>query len=175
MPIIISAEDFVGAISGNCTLPWGPDGFHLPISIRGENEQQEIVRLGTNRICQKCQKPPRHKQRLHTHEQVFGRTGTWEEIEKDGKKYLRRVIPAESPLQSEESLLFLAGQLDAYFQLMSNGQRSIGDIVRINGDLEPYMLDLCRIWARHQISEKKGTKYLRYRDGEYVLTADPSI
>ena len=175
MPIVISAEDLVGAISGNYMLPWGSDGYHLPISIKGEEEQLETVRLGTSRICQKCHKPPRHKRHLYTHEQVFGRCGTWEEIEKGGKKYLRRVIPTEAPFQSEESLLFLAGQLDAYFQLVSSEQRTIGDIARITGQLEPYMWDLCRIWSRREASEKKGLKYLRYRDGEYVLTSDPSL
>lgn len=171
MPIVISVEDLMEAANGNCMLPWGSDGYHLPISIKNENKIPE--KLGPSRICQKCL--PKHKPRLRTYEQVFGLSGTWEEVERGGKKYLRRVLPAEAPFQSEESLLFLAGQLDAYFQLVSDGQRTIGDIARITGQTEPYMWDLCRIWERRKTSEKKGQKYIRYRNGEYVMTDDPTL
>lgn len=176
-PIIISAEDLLAASNGNCTLPWGPDGFHLPIAIKGEEVNKEVdkplAKSDPTRICKKCS--TRHKQRLYTHEQVFGRSGTWEEVEKDGRKYLRRVISADVPFQSEEALVFLAGQLDAYFQMIGAGQRSIGDIARVTGQMEPYMWDLCRIWGRRQSGERKGQQYLRYRNGEYVLTADPTL
>lgn len=180
-PIVISAEDLLAASNGNCTLPWGSDGFHLPISIKGEKAKETVnkevdkpvTKPGPTRVCQKCNK--RHKRRLYTHEQVFGRSGTWEEVEKDGKKYLRRVIAAENPFQSEESLIFLAGQLDGLFQAVDAGQRTIGDIARITGQMEPYMWDLCRIWGRRQSGERRGQQYLRYRDGEYILTSDPTL
>lgn len=177
-PIIIRAEELLEASNGNMQLPWGSDGFHLPISIKGEEVKKAVDKpvgkLGTNRVCQKGHKK-KCRRKLYTHEQVFGRNGTWEEVEKNGKKYLRRVIAAESPFQSEESLIFLAGQLDAFFQMVDAGQRTIGDIARITGQLEPFMWDLCRIWGRRQSGELKGHKYLRYRDGDYVLTSDPTL
>lgn len=40
-PIIISAEELLEASNGNMQLPWGSDGFHLPIAIKGEEESNK--------------------------------------------------------------------------------------------------------------------------------------
>lgn len=177
-PIIISAEELLEASNGNMQLPWGSDGFHLPIAIKGEEESNKADKTVSkpvgNPVHKKAHKQ-KHRRQLYTHEQVFGRSSTWEEVEKDGKKFLRRVISAESPFQSEEALIYLAGQLDGFFQAVDSGQRTIGDIARITGQMEPYIWDLCRIWGRRQSGEQKGHKYLRYRDGDYALTNDPTL
>lgn len=173
-PIIISAEDLLEASNGNMQLLWGSDGFHLPISIRDEEANNKGDKPVSKSVHKKVHKK-KYRRQLYTHEQIFGRCGTWEEVEQNGKKYLRRVISGEKPFQSEEALIFLAGQLDACFQLVDAGQRTIGDVARITGQMEPYMWDLCRIWGRKQSGERKGHQYLRYRGGEYMFTNDPTL
>lgn len=113
-------------------LPWNWDGYHP-----------------TLRKCMPSDQNKEHTgERLYTHEEVFGRGTVWEEITVKGRRFLRRPIPADTAFAPEEDLIFLAGQLDAYFALVDAGVISMPTVAKITGQAEPYLVDLCRIWAR---------------------------
>lgn len=112
-PIIIEPSDLLDVCSGdgNRPLPWDTDGFHIPITIKDE-------------------KTDGNEQHLYTHEEVFGRGVIWEEVKKDGKVYLRKAISGNTPFTKEEEIIYLAGQLDGYFQLVRAGGHTMRDVAQ---------------------------------------------
>ena len=152
-PIIVEPSELLDTCGGNTDrpLPWNADGFHIPFTIIGNNTE-----------------------RLYTHEEIFGRGVVWEEVEQDGKKFLRRVISGDTPFMREEDMIYLAGQLDAYFQLIGVGCNTMGDVAKITGQMEPLLVDLCRIWSRRMSGGKLGRKWFHVEpNGSYTITDDP--
>lgn len=124
--ICVTAEDLDDVCGNDCKLPWDSDGFHPTLKVTHTPKAE----------------------RLYTHREVFGQGQVWEEVEQDGKTYLRAVTSASTPFIKEESMIFLAGQVDAWFRLVEAGKCTIPDMADLTGQMEQYLVDLCRIWGR---------------------------
>lgn len=170
--LVIDADGMADVVFGNSDrdLPWNSDGYHMCAHMRAE---EKVNKEEADKSGDKTAEKPNP---LYTYERVIGRGVVWEEVTMDGKKYLRRVISGSSPLQREEDMIYLAGQLDAWYQMVGLGVRRMSDVAEATGLSEPYLVDMCRIWNRRMVGPKSAPTQYWFRvtpNGGYEIVDWP--
>lgn len=171
--LVIDTDDMADVAFGNSDrdLPWNSDGYHMSAHMRTEETVNKKV---DNKADKGADKNANNPDALYTYDQVFGRGVVWEEVTMDGKKYLRRVISGLTPFQREEDMIYLAGQLDAWYQMVGIGVRRMADVADATGLSEPYLVDMCRIWSRRMAGPKSAQYWFRVTpNGGYEIVDWP--
>lgn len=159
--IIIDIEDILDACgnSDDRPIPWNMDGFHPFIEITDDTPEMHHPEITKNADKTNESDKIENSGQLFSYLEVFGRGQVWEEVIQDGKKYLRRVVSGDTPFTSEENLIYLAGQLDSFFQLIRSDQYTYKEVSDLTGQTEEHLVDLCRIWSRRTAGHRKELRY----------------
>lgn len=140
--LCVSVDDLLDAKNNapDRDLPWNFDGFHPKIEISDDAQ---------------AEKKESNKDQFYTYDQVFGRGTVWEEVEKDGKKYLRRVAKHNDPFTPTEHWAYEAGRIAMAFQLYRNEKISLMTGTHHTGRSKVEFLDLYHMWVRRAYTENK--------------------
>lgn len=82
----------------------------------------------------------------------------YEEIEKDGKRYLKRLHPAYEPLTTEEFCCYEAGRLESIFRIYLNGDISLRYAATAAVRERAEFMDLLRVWGRRYVESCNDVK-----------------